>query len=149
MDASIPITLQNAKDFASLKFRSLPKDVVLAILQAAKMDDEFPQDEAAPVDYAANHLKAWREFRGLTQEQLAEKVGTSGSVISLLESGGRKLSPKWLRQIAPHLSTTPGMLLEHDPADIPADVLDAWSAIPEAKRPDAMAMLKALAGGKS
>jgi hypothetical protein len=37
------------------------------------------------------------------------------------------------------------MILEHNPNDIPADVLDAWAEIPEEKRSDAMAMLRALA----
>ena len=92
-----------------------------------------------------NHLKAWCEFRRLTQKELADQAGTSGSVISLLESGDRKLSPKWLRRLAPALKTTPGMILEHNPNDIPADVLDAWAEIPEEKRSDAMAMLRALA----
>lgn len=65
-----------------------------------------------------NHLRAWREFRRLTQEQLAEKIGTTGAVISLLESGDRGLSHKWLLRLAPALGTTPGFLLDHDPNSI-------------------------------
>jgi transcriptional regulator with XRE-family HTH domain len=116
---------------------NLPRDGHASILQYAKMQD----DEG----HRHNHLKAWREFRRLTQKELADQVETTGSVISLLESGDRKLSPKWLRRLAPALKTTPGMILEHNPNDIPADVLDAWAEIPEEKRSDAMAMLRALA----
>jgi transcriptional regulator with XRE-family HTH domain len=68
---------------------------------------------------SANHLRAWREFRGLTQAQLAELVDTSDNVISMLESGDRQLSPNWLRRLAPVLGTTPGFLLDHGPYDIP------------------------------
>lgn len=73
-----------------------------------------------------NHLKAWREFRELSQEQLAEKVGTTGSVISMLEAGERGLSAKWLRKLAPALQTTPGHLLDHDPQEMDADIIDIW-----------------------
>ena len=91
----------------------------------------------------ANHLKAWREFHHMTQEELAAKVGTTGAVISLLESGGRKLSPKWLRAIAPHLGIRPGHLLDHDPNDLPTDVLDIWADIRVEDQPQA---IKALQG---
>lgn len=91
----------------------------------------------------ANHLKAWREFNHLTQEELATKAGTTGAVISLLESGGRKLSPKWLRALAPHLGIRPGHLLDHDPNDLPTDVLDVWADIREEDQAQA---IKALQG---
>lgn len=75
-----------------------------------------------------NHLKAWREKRALSQEALAEKVGTSASVISYLEQGERGLSAKWLRRLAPHLGITPGLLLDHDPAEISDDMIDIWAS---------------------
>ncbi|MFN4287542.1 MAG: helix-turn-helix domain-containing protein [Brevundimonas sp.] len=90
----------------------------------------------------ANFLADWRQHRGLSQEKLGEMVGTTGSVISLLESGRRQLSPKWLRKLAPALGTTPGHLLEHHPDDIPSEVLDVWGAIPEDQRQQALAVLK-------
>lgn len=73
----------------------------------------------------ANNLRAWREFKKLTQEQLAEKAGTTGAVISLLESGDRGLSHKWLLKLAPLLGTTPGFLLDHDPKNIRTEFLEA------------------------
>lgn len=75
-----------------------------------------------------NHLRAWREYRKLTQAELAEKVGTNQNMIAYLESGDRALSAKWLRRLAPHLKTTPGHLLDHDPSEMSADILDIWSA---------------------
>ena len=73
-----------------------------------------------------NHLQAWREFRKLSQAALADAVDTTASVISMLESGDRGLSAKWLRRLAPALDTTPGMLLDHDPRDLDTDVLEIW-----------------------
>lgn len=70
----------------------------------------------------------------MTQARLAEAVGTTGAVISLLESGDRGLSDKWLRLLAPVLGTRPGHLLEVDPADVSTDILDIWADIPEERR---------------
>ncbi|MHB8529689.1 MAG: helix-turn-helix domain-containing protein [Caulobacteraceae bacterium] len=92
-----------------------------------------------------NHLRAWREFRHLTQAKLAEAIGTSGAVISLLESGDRALAPKWLNRIAPVLNTRPGHLLEYDPNEMPTDILDIWAEIPEDRRLQAREVLRALA----
>lgn len=88
-----------------------------------------------------NHLRAWREFRRMTQVQLAEAVGTKGSVISLLESGERRLSDKWLRRLAPALQTTPGHLLDYDPESVPTDLLEIWASIPEDRRAQAIEVL--------
>lgn len=74
-----------------------------------------------------NHLKAWRLHRGMTQEQLAEAVGTNPNMIGYLESGERGLSAKWLRKLAPALDTTPGMILDHDPAELDSDIIDIWA----------------------
>lgn len=74
-----------------------------------------------------NFLKAWREFRKLTQQELADRVDTNANMIGYLESGERGLSAKWLRRLAPALDTTPGMLLDHDPAELDSDVIDIWA----------------------
>lgn len=89
-----------------------------------------------------NHLREWRKFRHLTQEQLAEKVGTDKSVISLLESSARGLSDKWAHRLAPLLGTSPGYLLDHDPANLPTGFIDLWNQIPEENRSQAMQILE-------
>lgn len=89
-----------------------------------------------------NYLRAWREHRGLTQAKLAETIGTTGAVISLLESGERGLSDKWLRKLAPVLGTRPGHLLEIDPEAMSDDIFDIWAEIPEERRDQARDVLK-------
>jgi len=96
---------------------------------------------------STNYLKAWREFRKLTQEELAEKVDTTGSVISMLESGNRGLSDKWLRRLAPALDTTPGYLLDHDPNNLPTDIIDIWNHIDARDRPRALRVLESFRTG--
>jgi transcriptional regulator with XRE-family HTH domain len=100
-----------------------------------------------PTREATNNLRAWREFRGMTQEELAAKVDTSGNVISLLESGERGLSNKWLIRLAPALGTTPGFLLDFDPNDLDTQYLEAALSVPKSQRKQAIQLLNVLKTG--
>lgn len=94
--------------------------------------------------HPTNHLRAWRKFRRMTQEELGAAIEppTTGSVIANLENGDRGLSDKWLRKLAPALGTTPGYLLDHDPEKIDTAFLDVVQKIPEESRDQALAVLK-------
>lgn len=82
-----------------------------------------------------NYLREWRRFRNnMTQEQLAEKVGTNPNMIGYLEAGERGLSAKWLRRLADALETTPGMILEHNPFELDSDLLEIWVKASERER---------------
>lgn len=101
------------------------------------------------IDYVANmadeernYLKAWREFRRMKQEELAEAIGTTKAVISLLENEKRPLSSKWLRKLAEALDTQPGHILDHDPNELPSDVFDIWSRIDQRDREQAARVLR-------
>lgn len=93
-----------------------------------------------------NFLRAWREYRGMTQAKLAEAVDTTGAVISLLEAGERGLSDKWLRRLAPVLGTTPGNLLDMDPKDVDHDIFEIINSMPKEMQEQAKSVLKALRG---
>ena len=125
------------KSDASLFFHNCGKETLHTLLHNAGMDKN-----AGP-----NHLQAWREFRKMTQEELAEKVGTTASQISMLETGDRGLSAKWLRKLAPALKTTPGHLLDHDPATIDNDVFDIWMEIDRRDRETALRVLRSFKTG--
>lgn len=114
---------------ASMRVCRARDDGVLLGMQNARMSDR-------------NHLKAWRKFRHLTQEELADKAGTTKAVVSNLETGVRPLSPKWLDRFAPILHTTAGYILDHDPNDLPTAVLDVWADIPEESRAQALRVLE-------
>lgn len=96
---------------------------------------------------SVNHLRAWREYRGLTQAELAEKVGTTDNVISLLESGGRRLSDKWLYKLAPALNTRPGFLLEFAPEDADLAILEAITDVAPDRKAEAVRLLKVFKTG--
>ena len=104
---------------ASPNFHSLCGAAAVTICDTADMADD---KNGGP-----NYLKAWREYRKLTQQELADLVSTNANMIGYLEAGERGLSAKWLRRLAPALDTTPGMLLDHDPAQLDADIVDIWT----------------------
>jgi transcriptional regulator with XRE-family HTH domain len=115
----------------------LHDDAEIAGAQNVDMDKQRPQ----------HFLRAWRHYRKLSQQQLADAIGSSKAVIGLLENGDRRLSDKWLRKLAPALGTQPGFILDHDPNDVPTSILDIWAEIPAESRPQAEQMLRALATG--
>lgn len=105
---------------ASLNIHNLCVVDVATMAQSVMMDS---QDKNG----GPNHLKAWREYRELTQAQLAERVGTNSNMIGYLEVGERGLNAKWLRKLSDALDTTPGMILDHDPGDLDSDILEIWA----------------------
>lgn len=54
-----------------------------------------------------NRLRELRLERGLTQEVLADKIGTNAGQINKLESGTRRLSDVWISKLATALHCTP------------------------------------------
>jgi transcriptional regulator with XRE-family HTH domain len=62
-------------------------------------------------------LKQWREFRNLTQEQLAERVGWSVGNVSQLERALQGYSDEGLALLADALQCTPGQILDVDPTN--------------------------------
>ena len=123
---SINLYLQNATKNASEKCCNLRDVKQINVLHIAKMNEVDRK--------SGNLLRAWREHRRLTQDALATRIGTTPAVISLLEAGDRKLSPKWLYKIAPVFGITPGWLLDHSPDDIDASIDQIWRTIPETQR---------------
>ena len=134
--ASIPSLSQIVTGDASPHFHNLCGALFFTGCDIARMESN---KNGGP-----NHLKAWREFRELTQEQLAEAVGTNANMIHYLETGERGLSAKWLRRLAPALKTTPGLLLDHDPNDLDSDMIEAWASSDIQQKRRLSAVAKAL-----
>lgn len=94
------------------------------------------------VEKPPHFLREWRQFRHMTQQELAEAIGTSKTVISEMERGNLQLSPKWLRKMAPVLETQAGYILDHDPADLDNDIIEIWGKIDEQDRDQAARVLR-------
>ena len=55
----------------------------------------------------SNEIKNLRNKKGLSQQELADMVGTSFQQISKLERGERPVTPYWARRIAEALEVEP------------------------------------------
>lgn len=67
-------------------------------------------------DGPRHFIKAWRKFRGLTQEQLASRMDVAVSTISQLETGKQGYSQPTLEALAEAMSCQPADLLMRDPS---------------------------------
>jgi len=61
-----------------------------------------------------------REGLGLTQAQVAQKAGMSPAVYGRIERGGMMPSVPALRRLAVALGTSPAVLLDMSPREVPA-----------------------------
>lgn len=60
-------------------------------------------------------VREWRKYRGLTQEQLAERIEKTHGAISQLENGKIDYTQGMLEALAEALRCDPGDLLSRDP----------------------------------
>lgn len=86
-------------------------------------------------------FREWRKFRGLTQEQLAERIGVSTATISQLESGKQGFTDNTLEALAAELHCGPGDLLMRNPLDTAAP-WTIWENIKPERRMQALEILK-------
>jgi transcriptional regulator with XRE-family HTH domain len=87
------------------------------------------------------YLAEWRDHRGLSQEKLAERVGTTKASISRWENSERDLTTKVLAGIAKALAVEPVQLFRHPTEPNLDDLLG--TASPRLRR-KAIAVIKAL-----
>jgi transcriptional regulator with XRE-family HTH domain len=74
-----------------------------------------------------HYVKQWREYRELTQEQLAERVGKSRGLISQIESGTTDLTEEMIYALAEAFNHTPGDVFRVNPLKegVVVDITDA------------------------
>jgi transcriptional regulator with XRE-family HTH domain len=70
------------------------------------------------------HLKEWREHRQMTQEQLAELIGTNKGQIAKLETGRQRMNDDWLNSIAKALAAAPRQLMASPDAPTLDDLIE-------------------------
>lgn len=97
-------------------------DTCAAAVHPLYMIDDGRHDRAGR---SHNHVRAWREHRKLTLEQLADKVGVSHATIQRIESGKQNYTIKILESIADALGTDTGSLLLHDPKEA-GEMWSSW-----------------------
>lgn len=87
--------------------------------------------------YPSNRIKDIREDRGLTQEQLAEKLCTSNQQIGRLENSERRLTWEWMQRIANALECHPMDLVDESSTSSNTEerkLLNTYRALPPQER---------------
>lgn len=76
----------------------------------AENDEWFPAEVANRIAEGENVLRVIREWRGLTQAELAKKTGRATQYISQLETGKRAIGRKTAKVLAPALKVSADLL---------------------------------------
>lgn len=66
--------------------------------------------------YRPTFVRQWRQYRGLTLEQLAEKIGTTHATLSRVERGKLPYNQELLEHLAEALATDVASLISRDPS---------------------------------
>jgi transcriptional regulator with XRE-family HTH domain len=61
-----------------------------------------------------NRIREFREAKGLSQQALAERIGTSQPQMDRLEKGQRRLTQDWMLRIARELGCRPADILSSE-----------------------------------
>jgi transcriptional regulator with XRE-family HTH domain len=88
-------------------------------------------------------IREWRKHRGLTQEQLADRMGITRGYVSQVEKGVRRYDQVFLEAAAEAMNCEPADLIMRDPA---GDALwSIWDQIPKTEREQAVRVLQTFA----
>jgi transcriptional regulator with XRE-family HTH domain len=93
-------------------------------------------------------LKEWRTHRGLTQQQLADRLDTTKSVISALENGKQRWNQDIVELAAEALNCEPADLIVRDPT-APDAIWSIWERVPPQNRDLAARTLEAFTAPRS
>lgn len=92
------------------------------------------------------YIREWRKFRGLTQQQLGDRLNHPASWVSQIETGKIFYTEDSLSAISEALSCTPADLLMRNPLDksAPWSLADTIRDMPADKREHIMAIVEAM-----
>ena len=86
------------------------------------------------MEYFAKELVTWREFRGMTQEQLAKAITFSSSLVAMVETCQRKAKPDFIQRCDDALETGGALMRlykELVSREVIPDYLDRWRSVEE------------------
>lgn len=96
-----------------------------------------------PSQRGRHFIKEWRIHRQLTQDQLAERIGTTAANLSRLENRLQDYNQSLLEALAEALSCEPADLIMRDPSQVEAP-WSIWETLKPAQRKQAITIIKAL-----
>lgn len=90
-----------------------------------------------------HYIKEWRKFRGLNQEQLAERVGVSRPQVTKWEKSTRQPNLAELEAVAEVLRCEVPDLLMRDPSD-PEGIWTIWDTLAPPERRQVVEIAKTI-----
>ena len=111
------------------------------------MNSNANQTGAKTSKHPDHFLAEWREYRGLSQRELAVFIDESNSKISRIQNGETELRPRFAKKIAKFFNIPLAALFTVNPQGEgreTAEMLDAWAEIDPADRQAALRMLRSL-----
>ncbi len=93
--------------------------------------------------YAPTFIRQWREHRGLTLEQLADRIGTTHASLSRVERGKQPYNQPLLEALANALQTDAASLLMRNPSD-PDGIWSIWDKAKPGERRQIVEVAKTL-----
>ena len=88
-------------------------------------------------------IREWRKFRGLTLEQLADRLNMTPGYLSMLERGQRGYTQDTLENVASAMNTDPASLIMRNPQDTDA-IWTLWDRASVAEKRQIVEVAKAL-----
>ena len=88
-------------------------------------------------------IRQWRKHRGLTQEQLAERIGIARSYLTKIERGDRRYDQPFLEHTADALRCEPADLIMRDPTAT-ENIWSIWETLSPTERLQAFAVIQAI-----
>lgn len=107
---------------APINFQTILKDgkpeyVVLPYAQFLRVFRQHLRETSVPhevvnlmVDKDISRIRAWREYLGLTQQEVAERMHITQAALSQMEAVGTKLQKSTLKKLAKALDLNPEQL---------------------------------------
>lgn len=92
-------------------------------------------------------IRAWRQYRNLSLETLAERIGTTHASLSRMERGLQPVDTDALELLADALMCDRADLLMRDPTD-PEGMWSIWDNAKPAERRQAVELFKVLVSDK-
>ena len=99
--------------------------------------------EAMTRGRGSNLFRKWRDYRGLTQEQVAERAQLPKSTVSKLETGSKQYTQAHLEALAHALDCTPADLIGRLPG-APNELTVLVNKVPPESVEAAVTVLKAI-----
>jgi transcriptional regulator with XRE-family HTH domain len=90
-----------------------------------------------------HYIRQWRKHRGLTQAQLAERIGISKSYVTKIETFQRRYDQPFLEATAEALRCEPADLIMRDPTD-PDGIWSVWDTLAPVERRQMVEIAKTL-----